>query len=74
MSFLDRIADPFNRKPGYTFWDFIRGADHRCTKCNKYVHRDNYTRDLKICDNCGILGTLRNELKKTCEPEHLPKK
>lgn len=62
MFFLDRIVDPFNKRPGYTFRDFIQGADNLCTKCNNYAHRDNYDRNLKICDNCGILASLRDQL------------
>lgn len=68
MSFLDKPFNPFNHKPGYTFRDFIRGADHRCAKCKTYVHRDDYDSNLKICDNCGILHDLRKELKKTTKP------
>lgn len=72
MSIFDWIVNPFNRKPGYTFRDFIWGGghDHLCTTCNTYVHRDNYTHNLKICDDCGILNTLRNELKKATDSNH----
>ncbi len=54
-------------KPKYTFKDFLLGNDNLCSKCNTYVHRENYDYFSKICDNCGINAELEQRLNEVAK-------